>query len=86
MMDRHEFAQRAQRLPGMFAARLTADDLEDVGDAIRAGEWDVGLSNLVAALDQTSAPITAAERAELSALLTAIGEPVVRQDTLRVQG
>ncbi|HEY3681404.1 MAG TPA: hypothetical protein VGL93_00105 [Streptosporangiaceae bacterium] len=85
-MDRHEFAQRAQRLPDMFAARLTADDLEDVRDAIRAGEWDVGLSNLVAALSQTAAPITAHERAELAALLDAIGEPAVRLDALRVQG
>lgn len=77
-MDSHELAQRAQKLPDTFADRLTAEDFEDVRDAIRAGEWQVGLSNLIAALSQTSTPITpitAIERDELAALLDGIDVP-----------
>lgn len=85
MMDSHELAQRAQKLPDTFASRLTADDYEDVHDALRAGEWEVGLNNLIAALNQTAIPITTREHDELTALCEAINLPASSLTALTIQ-
>jgi len=51
----------------MFADRLESAALADVREFAEAGEWECEIDLLIACL--RSAPVTAAERAELTGLL-----------------
>ena len=84
-MDRHELARRANALPTRFEGRLPDAGMRQVASAIRAGEWDVGLGNLVAGLTRLNVPITADERDELAALLHGLNMPTEQLDVLTVQ-
>lgn len=66
---------RLTALPEPFAERLLSPACWDVGDAARAGERGKALELLIAALAESGAPVSPAEREELTALLAAIGQP-----------
>jgi hypothetical protein len=68
-MDEHELAVRAYALPGRFADRLDPAQLADVREYAQVGEWGEELDLLLACLRIARRPVTAAERAELVALL-----------------
>jgi len=55
----------------MFADRLESAALADVREFAEAGEWECEIDLLIACL--RSAPVTAAERAELTGLPRAMG-------------
>lgn len=84
-MDRHELATRANALPPRFDGRLPAAGMRQITDAIRDGEWDVGLSNLLAGLAKLNVPITTDERNELTALIEALDLPTDQLATLNVR-
>ena len=67
---------RLKALPEPFAERLHGKVSFDVSNAARAGEWSEALDVLLAGLINGNAPVSAAERDELAALLEATGQPV----------
>jgi hypothetical protein len=67
---------RLKALPEPFAERLSGGSGCNVSKAASAGEWDEALEMLLAALAESSVPVSPAEREELTALLTSIGQPV----------
>lgn len=83
-MDRHELARRANALPTRFGGRLPGPGMRQITNAIHAGEWDVGLSNLIAGLTKLNVPVTADERDELAALLEDLEMPTEQLDSLNV--
>jgi hypothetical protein len=66
---------RLKALPEPFAERVHWKVSFDVFDAVRAGEWSEALDVLLAGLINGNAPVSAAERDELAALLEATGQP-----------
>jgi hypothetical protein len=65
---------RLRALPEPFAERLDSQASWDVGEAVRVGEWGKALRLLLAGLAESTA-VSPAERDELAALLTAVGQP-----------
>jgi len=62
-------------LPEPFAERLLWPARRDIRHAASAGEWKRALEMLLAALAESNAPVSPAERDELAALLSAAGQP-----------
>jgi hypothetical protein len=85
-MDDYELAQRAHALPGRFADRLDAADLATVREYAEAGEWGEEIDLLLACLSAARQGVTAAERAELVALLQGMGMSAVPAEELSNDG
>jgi hypothetical protein len=66
---------RLRALPEPFAERLDSQASYNVYKAACAGAWDKALELLLAGLAESSAPVSPAEREELTALLAATGQP-----------
>jgi hypothetical protein len=75
---------RLGALPEPFADRLHWRARHDIRTAAWAGEWDKALQMLLAALAESSVPVSPAERQELTALLAAIGQPTAAISVLSV--
>ena len=75
---------RLKALPEPFAERLDSQASYNVYKAACAGEWDKALELLLAGLAESSAPVSPAEREELTALLAAIGQPAAAISALSV--
>jgi len=84
-MDDYELAERAHALPGRFADRLDPADLATVQEYAEAGEWGEEVDLLLACLSAARRTVTAAERAELVALLQAMGMSAIRADELSAE-
>jgi hypothetical protein len=85
-MDEYELAERAYALPGRFADRLDPADLATLREYAEVGEWGEEIDLLLACLNAARQPVTAAERAELTALLTAMGLPTGPAEELSADG
>ncbi|MGD0702956.1 MAG: hypothetical protein ABSA02_24115 [Trebonia sp.] len=85
-MDEHELAGRAYALPSRFADRLDPADLATVREYAEAGEWGEEIDLLLACLSAARRPVTVAERAELVALLEAMGMPAGLATELSADG
>ena len=88
-MDEHELAVRTYELPGRFADRLDLARLAVVREYAEVGEWGEEIDLLLACLRMARRPVTAAERAELMALLQAMGlpaEPVEELGSMAPEG
>lgn len=85
-MDEYELAERAYALPDTFADRLNPADLATVREYAEAGEWGEEIDLLLACLSAARRPVTGEERAELVALLEAVGMSVEPADKLRADG
>jgi hypothetical protein len=64
--------------------RLHRADRYGIGKSARAGDWGQALDALLTALINASAPISTAERDELTAMLEAAGRPAAAAARLRV--
>ena len=64
---------RLKALPEPFAERLDGRASYNVCKAARAGEWDNALEMLLVGLVESNAPVSPAEHAELTVLLSATG-------------
>ena len=64
---------RLKALPEPFAERLDGRASYNIYKAARAGEWDNALEMLLAGLVESNAPVSPAEHAELTVLLSATG-------------
>jgi hypothetical protein len=73
---------RLKALPEPFAERLGSSN--NIYKAACAGAWDKALELLLAGLAESSAPVSLAEREELTALLAAIGQPAAAISALSV--
>lgn len=73
-MNRDELDQRTVQLAATFADRLDPKDAADVAEYADVGEWGEAIDLVIACLTQDRIPVTPAERDELAALLTAMGE------------
>jgi hypothetical protein len=82
-MDEYELAGRAYALPVRFADRLDPAQLADVREYAQVGEWAEEVDLLLACLRTAGRPVSAAERAELVALLQAMGLPTEPAEELR---
>jgi hypothetical protein len=82
-MDDYELAQRAHALPARFADRLAPADLATVREYAEVGEWGEEIDLLLACLNVAGRPVTAPERAELIALLEAMGMSTAPAKELR---
>ncbi len=85
-MDESEIARRASVLPGRFSGRIPAPTLEIIELMDGGGEYGELTIELAASLAAHHAPVTAAERDELLALLQAMGQPTDPIERLNVQG
>lgn len=83
-MHESEVVRRASALPERFADRLSEDDFDTVSGARDGGEWAEEVENLVAALADNGAAVTARERDELAELCAAMGLPTDRLAGLNV--
>jgi hypothetical protein len=83
-MDDYELAQRAHALPDRFADRLDPADLATVREYAEVGEWGEEIDLLLACLRAAQRPVTPPERAELIALLEAMGMSTAPAKELRV--
>jgi len=79
---RRRLEQTLRRLPDRYRDRLGPADLRPVMRAAAGERWDTAVDHLVAALCRCDAPITAAERQELRAVLRALDRPTDRVDAL----
>lgn len=68
---------RLKALPDPFADRLHGQARHNIRTAAWAREWDKALQMLLAGLAESNAPVSPAEREELTTLLSAIGQPDV---------
>jgi hypothetical protein len=75
---------RFKALPEPFADRLAWQADRNVYEAAQAGEWDKALEMLLAGLAESGAPVSAAERDELVAMLEAAGRPTEAAAALAV--
>lgn len=75
-MDANEVATLTSALPGRYADRLPSTTTTDLERIARGGETPELLDLLATALAKYHVTITAAEHAELAALLTACDMPV----------
>ena len=66
---------RLKALPDPFADRLQWPAGPNIRNAVRVGEWDKAVEMLLVGLAESSARVSPAEREELSALLSATGQP-----------
>lgn len=71
--EQRELAVRMRVLPVRFAGRLSASARERVRSAAAAGRWEEAIDELLTALSARAAPVSTAERAELRAVLVALG-------------
>ena len=85
-MDEYELARRAYALPGRFADRLDPVSLADEREYAQAGEWAEEVDLLLACLRGDRRSVSAAERAELAALLEAMGMPTEPAEELGGDG
>jgi hypothetical protein len=85
-MDRNEVARRASALPARFADRVPPDTLESIQLMDEGGEYGELTIELAASLAAHNAPVTAAERDELLALLEAMDMPTDPIGKLNVRG
>jgi hypothetical protein len=85
-MDQNEIARRASSLPARFADRIPARTLEIIRLTDGGGEYGELTIELAASLAAQHAPVTAAERDELRALLEAMRMPTDPIAKLNVQG
>jgi len=83
-MDEHELAGRAYALPGRFADRLDAADLATLREYAEVGEWGEEVDLLLVCLRTARRPVTVAERADLIALLDAMGLPTEPAQELKL--
>lgn len=77
-----ELAQTLRRLPSCYRDRLPQPTLRRVTDAAATGRWEKAVELLVSALHSRAARVTAAERNELRAIVTALALPAERVDAL----
>jgi len=85
-MDENEIARRASSLPRRFADRIPARNREIIELMDSGGEYGELTIELAASLAAHHAPVTAAERDELLALLEAMHMPTDPIADLNVQG
>lgn len=85
-MDEYELAERAFALPARFADRLDPTDLATVREYAEAGEWGEEIDLLLAYLSTARRSVTAAERAELVALVEAMGMSSTTAQELSADG
>jgi hypothetical protein len=85
-MDRYEVARRASALTVRFADRVPPDTLESIQLMDEGGEYGELTIELAASLAADNAPVTAAERDELLALLEAMDMPTDPIGKLNVRG
>ncbi|MCW2889610.1 MAG: hypothetical protein QOE54_4349 [Streptosporangiaceae bacterium] len=83
--ESQKLAEAMRRLPGHYADRLAPRALRRITVAAAAGQWERAVDQLITALRFGSAPVTAGERDELRAVLTALGMPGERVDALTAQ-
>ncbi|GLZ12900.1 hypothetical protein Acsp04_31350 [Actinomadura sp. NBRC 104425] len=81
-VGRRRLEQTLRRLPDRYRDRLGPPALRQVTRAAAGGRWDAAVDHLVAALCRCEAPVTAAERQELRAVLRALDRPTDRVDAL----
>lgn len=74
-MDSAELRARTTALLDTLADRLPPDRLADYRGFAFVGEWALLVDNLLAGLHKRRTPITAAERAELGAVLASFDVP-----------
>jgi len=79
-----EVVERVRALPDHYAGRVRPDDLDGMRDMASGGEWQELVALLVGSLNLTNAAVTAQERDELQALLTAVGMPNVSLARLNI--
>jgi hypothetical protein len=84
-MDSREIARRASSLPQRFADRVPPHTLESIELMNEGGEYGELTIELAASLAAHRAPVTAAERDELRALLEAMDMPTDPIEKLNVQ-
>jgi hypothetical protein len=85
-MDEYEVAQLASALPDRFAARVSADTLQDLRLMDEGGEYGELTIELTSALANAGTAVSADEQRELRALLEATGMPTDPVDQLTVRG
>lgn len=68
-MDERELAREVQQIPDRFADRLDPRALAAIRSLVSGGEWQEALDVLVAALTQSGASVTEAEKDALRPLL-----------------
>lgn len=73
-MDTHEIIRRTDTALDTFADRVPERHVEGLREMAEVGERGELVSNLIAALANANAPVTAAERGELRELADATGE------------
>jgi hypothetical protein len=83
-MNEAELATKTFNLVDRFADRVPENDLSGLRSMAGGGEWDELLDLLIAALDQTRAPVTSQERDELRDVLAGWGMPTDRLQELAV--
>jgi hypothetical protein len=81
-----EIIEKAEALPDRFADRVTESTLWSIKRMRGGGEYGELTVELAASLAAHRAPVTAAERDELLALLKALGMPTDPIAGLNVQG
>jgi hypothetical protein len=67
--EQRELAEAMRRMPGCYAARLSARSIEEITATAAAGQWENAIDQLITALHARAEIITAAEREELSGVL-----------------
>jgi hypothetical protein len=85
-MTEDEIIERAEALPDRFADRVSESTLWSIKRMRGGGEYGELTIELAASLAAQQAPVTAAERDELRALLEAMRMPTDPIDKLNVQG
>lgn len=73
-MNDDELMSRAAELPSRFGPRLPDDHAAVLLRIEGGGEWDMLVTETIAALAKHKAPVTSAERDELRELAEATGE------------
>ncbi len=84
-MTEDEIISRAETLPDRFANRVNESTLWSIKRMRGGGEYGELTIELAASLAAHHAPVTAAERDELLALLQAMGQPTDPIERLNVQ-
>jgi hypothetical protein len=82
--EQRELAEAMRRMPGRYAARLSARAASKITAAAAAGQWEKAIDQLITTLHARAEVITAAEREELCAVLKALNRPTECLDTLLV--
>lgn len=85
-MNESEYIEQVEALPDRYAGRVRPNDLHDMRDLASGGEWGEVVDVLVASLNLTRIAVTASERDELRALLTAMNMPADALGRLNVEG